>query len=99
MYNRRSRLRCNQPSLSAHRHGFISSINYSDFPRFCIFQVYFHIVVAHVEGDVGHVKKVIGEIFLDHVTFVSRADHEIIDPMSTVNFKTCHNIGARQFLP
>ena len=47
----------------------------------------YHRIIAHVEGDIGHMEKVIGEIFLDQITFVTSTDHKIIYPMGTVNFQ------------
>src|SRR6185437_14510809 len=40
--------------------------------------VHNHAVVRHIESDVGHVQKIIGEILLDDIALVTAADHEII---------------------
>ena len=36
-------------------------------------------------GDVGHVQEIIGEIFLDDITLVAAADHEIVDAMRRID--------------
>src|SRR5437762_11655093 len=41
----------------------------------------FHCIVCRIEGDVGHVKEIIGEVFLDDVTLISAADHKFVDPV------------------
>ena len=43
-----------------------------------------HLVLLHVEGDVGHVQEVVGEVLLDHVALVATADHEIVDAVRRV---------------
>jgi len=49
--------------------------------------MHFHRVVRHVEGDVGHVKEVVGEVFLDDIALVSGADDEVIDAMGAVDLE------------
>ena len=41
-------------------------------------------VVAHVEGHVGHVQEVVGEVLLDHVALVAEADHEVVEAVVAV---------------
>ena len=43
--------------------------------------VHFHLVVGHVEGDIGHVQEVVGEVFLDHIALVAAANDEVVDAM------------------
>ena len=44
-----------------------------------------HRVVAHVEGHVGHVEEVVGEVLLDDVALVAEADHEVAEPVVAVD--------------
>ena len=37
---------------------------------------------AHVEGDIGHVKRIIGEKFLDDITLVTETNHEVVQSVS-----------------
>src|SRR5712692_7209262 len=43
-----------------------------------------HFVVLHVEGHVGHVEEVVGEVLFDEITLVAAADNEVIDPVEGV---------------
>ena len=43
-----------------------------------------HGVVAHVEGHVGHVQEVVGEVLLDDVALVAQADHEVAEAVVAV---------------
>ena len=43
-----------------------------------------HAVGAQVEGDVGQVQEVVGEVFLDHVALVAAADDEVVDAVGGV---------------
>lgn len=43
-------------------------------------------VVRHVEGDVGHVQGIVGEILLDHVAPVAAADHEFVYAVRGIDF-------------
>ena len=48
--------------------------------------VYGQIVFAEIDGDVGHVKEVVDEIFFDHVAAVAEADDEFVDAVGRVDF-------------
>ena len=78
-------IRCHTFQASA-CHGVIAGINQRHAPRFGILLVDFHFVVAHVEGHVGHVQEIVGEVFLDQVTLVSATDDEIIHPVGGIDF-------------
>ena len=60
-------------------HGGFTRIHQGYPPRLSALLVYFHAVVAHVEGHIRHVQKVVGEVFLDQVALVTAANHEIVD--------------------
>ena len=34
--------------------------------------------VAEIEGDIGHVQEVVGEVLLDHVALVTKAYDELV---------------------
>src|SRR4026207_753541 len=46
----------------------------------------FHRVVRCIEGDVGHMEKVVCEVFLDDVALISATDHKFVDPVVGVDF-------------
>src|ERR1051326_2975386 len=48
--------------------------------------MYFHAVISGVERYVGHVEKIVREVLLDHVSFVSTADDEIANPIMGIDF-------------
>ena len=37
-----------------------------------------------MKGDVRHVHEIVGEVFFDHVTFVTAANYEVSNVMGTV---------------
>ncbi|MNR42096.1 hypothetical protein D3C85_1605740 [compost metagenome] len=45
-----------------------------------------HAVVAHVESDVRGVQEIVGEEILDRVALVTKANHEIVNPVGRVLF-------------
>lgn len=45
-----------------------------------------HSIVFHIEGDIGHVQKVIREIFFYDVSFVAAADHKIMNTVRGIHF-------------
>src|SRR5262245_3096414 len=53
----------------------------------------FHCIVCSIEGDVRHVKKIIGEVFLDDVTLIPATDHNSLIPWWEKIFMMCHKIG------
>src|SRR5881409_3309534 len=42
---------------------------------------FLHMSDVTFEGDVGHVKEIVGEVFLDDVTLISAAEHKFVDPV------------------
>ncbi len=52
-----------------------------------------HLVVGHVEGDIGHVQEVIREVFLDKVALVTAADNKVVDAMSGVELENVPENG------
>lgn len=42
--------------------------------------------MLHVERDIRHVQEIVGEVFLDEVSLIAAADHEIMDPMGRIHF-------------
>jgi hypothetical protein len=63
-------------------HGFVAGVHQCDAPGLGVLLVHFHLVVGHVEGDIGHVQEVVGEVLLDHVALVAAADDEIVDAVA-----------------
>ncbi len=35
----------------------------------------------HIEGDVRHMKKIVGKIFLDDITLIATANYKVVNPM------------------
>src|ERR1035437_5147772 len=62
-----------------------SGINLRHAPWLGLSLVYDHAVVRHVEGDLGHMQEIIGEILLDDIALVAAADHEIIGAMRRID--------------
>ena len=53
-----------------------------------------HLVVVHVEGDVGGVQEVVGEVLLDDVALVAAADDEVVDAVLRVDLEDVPEDGA-----
>ena len=49
--------------------------------------VYFQRIGTHVEGDIGHMQKVIGKVLLDHVTLVAQTNDEVVYTMVSINLE------------
>lgn len=64
----------------------VARIHERDAPRLRLALMNFHPVVLHVEGDIGHVQEIVGEIFLDDIALVATADHEIIHAVGGIKF-------------
>ena len=45
-----------------------------------------HLVVFHVNGDIRHMQEVVGEILLDDITLVPKANNEVIDAVGRIDF-------------
>ena len=63
----------------------VAGVNQRDSPRLGPLLAYVNSVVFEVEGDVGHVERVVGEILLDHITAVPTAHDEIVHLMCRVH--------------
>ena len=67
-----------QPSPGA---GLLSGIDQRHLPGFCDTLVNFHRTLLHVKGHIGHMKEIVSKVLLNHVSLVSAADDEIVDPI------------------
>ncbi len=54
-------------------------VDQGDFPRLRGALVDRHLIVHHIEGDIRGMQKIVCEVFLCNVTFITKADHEVID--------------------
>ena len=68
-------------------HRFLARVDQRHAPRLGVLLVHFHPVVRHVEGDVGHVQEVVGEVLLDHVALVAAADPDVVDAAGRVDLE------------
>ncbi|MNE07995.1 hypothetical protein D3C80_1006370 [compost metagenome] len=71
----------------------LASVHQRDSPRLGMTVVDMHLVFRHVEGDIGHVQEIVGEVLLDHIALVTEANHEIVDPVVGVDFHDVPNDG------
>jgi len=53
-----------------------------------------HFVAGDIEGHIGGVEEVVGEVFLDDVALVSEADDEVVDALSGVELEDVPEDGA-----
>ena len=51
-----------------------------------MFLVDSHLVLFHVEGDIGFVEEVVCEVLFDDIAFVSKEDNEVIVAVGRVDF-------------
>ena len=49
--------------------------------------MHLHRIGAHVEGQITHVGKIIGKIFLDLIALIAAADHEFVDAKAAVGLQ------------
>ena len=75
------------PGQSPTGHRLNTGIDQGYVPGFGALLVHFHPVAAHVEGDVGHVQEVVGEVLLDDITLVAAANDEIVDAVMRVHLQ------------
>ena len=73
------------PFQSAASHGAVSGAHQSYPPGLGRVLMHFHGVAGDVEGNVRHMQEVIGEIFLEHVTLVAKANDEIVEAMGRID--------------
>lgn len=74
------------PFLPTSGERLFTGIRQHDFPVFGIALMHLHSIMFHVEGYIGHMQKMVGEIFLDDATLLSTADDEIIYTMRGIHF-------------
>ena len=75
-----------QPSTG---HGVVTGIDQGDLPWLRIALVNFHHILLHIEGYIGCVEEVVGEVLLDYVTLVATANNEVVDAVGGVGL---HNV-------
>ena len=66
-------------------HRVLTGVDQRYFPGFGMFLENLHPVLTQVEGDIRLMKKIVREILLDHVTFVTEADDKLVDAMAAVD--------------
>ena len=66
-------------------HGVFTGVHQGHPPGFGLVLVNFHFIRGHVEGDIGHVQKIIGKVFLDQIALIAATDHEVIDSLARKN--------------
>ena len=64
----------------------LTGVDQRDAPGLGVLLVHLHAVGAQIEGDIGEVQEVVGEILLDDIALVAAADDEIIDAVGGVAF-------------
>ena len=75
------------PSQATTGHRPVAGIDKRDLPGFGFLTVLLHVVEVHVKRHIGGMEKVISEILLDHISFVSTADHEVVDAVVAVGLE------------
>ncbi len=56
--------------------------------------MHFHLVVQDVDGDIGGMEIVVGEIFLDEIALVSEAHDEVVDAVVGIDLHDVPEDGA-----
>ena len=79
---------------AAARHGRFSSIDQGHTLGLSTLLKHFHAVVADVEGDIGHVQKVIRKILFDHIAFEPTANHKVIHTIMRIDL---HDVPQNRF--
>jgi len=69
------------------RPALLAGVDESNPPRLGDGVVHGHLVGGHVEGDVGGVQEVVGEVLLDDVALIAAADDEVVDAVTGVNLE------------
>lgn len=65
-------------------HGRFAGVDERHLPGLRLTLVDRHRVEGDVEGDVGHVEEVVGEILLDQIALIAAADHEVVHAMGGI---------------
>jgi len=79
-------------------HGPIPGIHQGNFPGLGVHGMHLHLVVLHIEGDIGVVKEVVGKVFLNHITFVAAAYNEVIKTIMGIDLHDVPEDGFATYL-
>ena len=100
-----STILCDLPEAAAGS-GLFAGVDEGDAPGFGDGVVHGHLVGGHVEGHVGGVQEVVGEVLLDDVALVAAADDEVVDAVRGVELEDVpedgqtadldHGLGAKR---
>ena len=71
---------------AAARHCVQPGVHHRHLPRLRKVIVYFHGIRLQIKGDIRRVQKIVRKKFFDHMLLVSRADHEVIEPIVGILF-------------
>ena len=75
-------------------HGLVPGIDQGHLPWLCVTLVDLHRIILHVECDIGGVKEVVGEVFLDEVALVTATDDKVINAVCGIGF---HDVPENGF--
>ena len=75
-------------------HRLFAGVDEGDAPGLRMLLMHLHAVVAHVEGDVGGVQEIVGEVLLDDVPLVAQADDEVGDAVAGEDLHQMPENGA-----
>ena len=64
---------------AAASHGGSASVDQGDTPGLRDVAMHLHLVVQDVDGDIGSVEIVVGEILFDEIALVAQTDDEVVD--------------------
>ena len=67
--------------------GGFPGIHQGDLTGLGIFLMHLPRIGAHVEGQITHVGKIIGKIFLEHIALVAAVDHEFVAAKAAVGLQ------------
>jgi hypothetical protein len=63
----------------------VAGIDQRHAPVFCVIAMNRGLAAAHVEGDIGHMQCVVGEVLFDDVAFIAKTDHEVVYSVGRVH--------------
>ena len=84
-------------SQSPAGHGRFTRIDQGDFPRLCFSLMHPHFVSGEVERNIRHMQKIVSEIFLDQVTLIAAANHEIVESVGRINLHDVPDDGLAAY--
>ncbi|MNT22483.1 hypothetical protein D3C72_1578660 [compost metagenome] len=79
-------------------HRFRSGIDKRHAPGFGLVRMEQRVTRCHVVGDVRRMQDVVGEIFLDHIAAIAKADHEIGEAVMAVDLHDMPEDGTTAYL-